>query len=234
MAINVAPAAVEEIPTSTTRRWWLFFVWLLTGLIPSFVLHYIGRMKRPDVRLAWREKVTICFLILIINSVVIFYIVEFGRLLCPNFDKVWDVNELSQHTGNTDWWVSVQGWVYDLSNFIHGDHSDLVGISSNSAADLNVLAGTDMTGYFPPPLVLGCPGLVTEASLVLTSKNFTAVVPNAMHKSGANQPAQGTALDSANWYTATFLPKMQEYRKGALVWDPSVVYAQGSDSTSQR
>ena len=234
MAINVAPAAVEEIPTSTTRRWWLFFVWLLTGLIPSFVLHYIGRMKRPDVRLAWREKVTICFLILIINSVVIFYIVEFGRLLCPNFDKVWDVNELSQHTGNTDWWVSVQGWVYDLSNFIHGDHSDLVGISSNSAADLNVLAGTDMTGYFPPPLVLACPGLVTEASLVLSSKNFTAVVPNAMHKSGANQPAQGTALDSANWYTATFLPKMQEYRKGALVWDPSVVYAQGSDSTSQR
>ena len=234
MAVNIAPTAVEEIPTSTTRRWWLFFVWLLTGLIPSFVLNYIGRMKRPDVRLAWREKVTICFLILLINSVVIFYIVEFGRLLCPNFDKVWDSNEVSQHTGTTDWWVSVQGWVYDVSNFVHGDHSDLVGIVSNSAADLDLLAGQDLTGYFPPPLALACVGLVSEASLELTPKNFTAIAPNAMHKSGGNQPETGTALDNADWYTSTFLPKMAEYRKGALVWDSSTVYSQAMDSNILR
>ena len=234
MAVNAAPAAVEEIPTSTSRRWWLFFVWLLTGLIPSFVLRYIGRMKRPDVRLAWREKVTICFLILLINSIVIFYIVEFGRLLCPNFDKVWDSNEVSQHTGTTDWWVSVQGWVYDLSNFIHGDHSDLVGIVSNSAADLDLLAGQDLTGYFPPPLALACTGLVSQGSLELTSKNFTAVVPNAIHKSGGNQPATGTALDNSDWYTSTFVPKMEEFRKGALVWDPSDVYSQAMDSNILR
>jgi len=230
MTINAAPAAVEEIPTSTTRRWWLFFVWFLTGLIPSFVLRYIGRMKRPDIRLAWREKVTICFLILLMNGVVIFYIVEFGRLLCPDFDKVWNLNEVSQHTGTTDWWVSVQGWVYDLSNFIHGDHSDLTGVASNSAADLSVLAGQDLTGYFPQPLTLACPGLVSQGSLALTPKNFTPIVPNAMHKSGENQPSQGTALDSENWYSSTFSPKMQEYRKGALVWDPSVVYSQAMDS----
>ncbi|KAG8219096.1 glycosyltransferase family 2 protein [Butyriboletus roseoflavus] len=234
IAANTAPTAVEEIPTSRARRWWLFFVWLLTGLIPSFVLHYIGRMKRPDVRLAWREKVTICFLILIFNSVVIFYIVEFGRLLCPEYDKVWNSNEVSQHTGTTDWWVSVQGWVYDLSNFIHGDHSDIVGIVSNSVADLDVLAGQDLTGYFPPPLTIACPGLVSQGSLQLTAKNFTASVPNAIHKSGGTQPTQGTVLDNTNWYTSTFLPKIKEFRKGALVWDSSTVYAQAMDSNIQR
>ena len=234
MIVNAAPTAVEEIPTSTTRRWWLCFVWLLTGLMPSFVLHYIGRMKRPDVRLAWREKVTICFLILLMNSVVIFYIVEFGRLLCPDFDKVWDSNEVAQNTGNSDWWVSVQGTVYDLSNFIHGDHSDLVGIPSNSAADLDQLAGQDLTGYFPPPLVVACTGLVTQSTLQLTTKNFTALVPNAMHKSGSAQPQQGTALDNEDWYTSTFMPKMQEYRKGALVWDSSEIYSQAMDSNIQR
>lgn len=233
-AVNAAPTAVEEIPTTTTRKWWLFFVWLLTGIIPSFVLHYIGRMKRPDVRLAWREKVTICFLILLMNSVVIFYIVEFGRLLCPNYDKVWNSNEVAQHTGNSDWWVSVQGTVYDLSNFIHGDHSDIVGISSNSAADLDQLVGQDLTGYFPPPLVLACSGLVSSSSLQLTSKNFTALVPNAVHKSGANQPAQGTALDNSDWYSATFVPSMNQYRKGPLVWDPSVIYSQAMDSNTER
>ena len=234
ITVKAAPAAVEEIPTSSTRRWWLVFVWILTGWIPSFVLHYVGRMKRPDVRLAWREKVAICFLILLMNAVVIFYIVEFGRLLCPDFNKVWNTNEVSEHTGTTDWWVSVQGWVYDLSNFIHGDHSDLSGIASNSAADLDVLAGQDLTGYFPPPLVLACSALVPQSSLQLTPKNFTATVPNAMHKSGKNQPTQGTALDNSNWYTATFLPKMKEFRKGPLVWDPSEIYSQAMDSNIER
>ncbi|KAG6373915.1 glycosyltransferase family 2 protein [Boletus reticuloceps] len=234
LAFHAAPAAVEEIPTSSSRRWWLFFVWLLTGLIPSFVLHYIGRMKRPDIRLAWREKVTIFFLIFLMNAVVIFYIVEFGRLLCPDFDKVWNSNEVAEHTGNTDWWVSVQGVVYDLSNFIHGDHSDISGISSNSAADLDFLVGQDLTGYFTPPLTVACPGLVSQSSLQLRQKNFTASVPNAIHKSGANQATQGTALDNTDWYDSTFLPKMQHFRKGPLVWDPKTIYAQAMDANSQR
>jgi chitin synthase len=45
-------------------------------------------MKRPDIQIAWREKLTIFLLILLLNATVVFYIVEFGRLLCPNFDKV--------------------------------------------------------------------------------------------------------------------------------------------------
>jgi chitin synthase len=44
-------------------------------------------MKRPDIRLAWGEKVTNFIPIFLVNALVIFYIVEFGRLLCPNFDK---------------------------------------------------------------------------------------------------------------------------------------------------
>ena len=86
------------------------------------MLQFVGRMKRPDVRLAWREKVTIFWLIFLFNALVIFYIVEFGRLLCPNF-KAWGPSEVAQHQGSNDYWVSVQGVVYDLSNFFNGDHS---------------------------------------------------------------------------------------------------------------
>ncbi|KAH7887285.1 glycosyltransferase family 2 protein [Phlebopus sp. FC_14] len=234
MVINPAPAAVEELPTSRSRRLWLYLVWGCTGWIPSFVLHYVGRMKRPDIRLAWREKLTICVLIFLMNAIVIFYIVEFGRLLCPDFDKAWDSTEVSEHTGNNDWWVSIQGSVYDLSNFIHGDHSDIPGIVSNAAGDLEVLAGQDLTNYFPPPLALACPGLVQQANLELTYKNFTATVPNAVHKSGATQPNQGTALDNSDWYTSTFLPKIRNYRKGPLVWDPNTIYSQAMDQNIQR
>jgi chitin synthase len=54
---------VEELPTSFARRAWLILVWGFTWWIPTFTLTYLGRMKRPDVRLAWREKVTLCMLI---------------------------------------------------------------------------------------------------------------------------------------------------------------------------
>ncbi|KAG6332690.1 hypothetical protein ID866_6397 [Astraeus odoratus] len=234
IVVNSAPAAVEEVPSSRARRWWLFIVWGVTGLIPSFVLRLIGRMKRPDIRLAWREKLTIFLLIFLLNGMVIFYIIEFGRLLCPDYDKVWNSDEVGEHTGDSDWWVSVQGWVYDLSNFIHGDHSDISGVASNAQSNLDLLVGQDLTNYFPPPLALACAGLVSDGSLELTYKNFTATVTTAVHKSGGTQTTTGTALDNSDWYTETFLPKMKTYRKGALVWDPSEIYSQASDENIQR
>jgi predicted heme/steroid binding protein len=116
-----------------------------------------------------------------------------GWLLCPNFDKAWTTTEVAEHTGDSDWWVAVQGRVYDMSNFIHGDHSGISGAASDAANDLEKLAGLDMTNYFPLPLVLACRDIVTESSLEPTHKNFTAVVPLAMHKSGSSQSVQNTA-----------------------------------------
>ncbi|KAI6042199.1 glycosyltransferase family 2 protein [Pisolithus marmoratus] len=202
MVVNPAPAAVEEVPTSRSRRWWLF-------------IH--GERS-------W----TIFMLIFLLNGS------SLGGCCVPDYDKVWDSSEVAEHTGDTDWWVSIQGWVYDMSNFIHGDHSDISGLASNAESNLDMLVGQDLTDYFPPPLALACNGLVTEASLELTYKNFTPTVPTAMHNSGATQSATGTALDNSDWYSATFLPKIKQYRKGALVWDPSEIASQASDQNIQR
>lgn len=52
-------------------------------------------MRHPDVRLAWREKVTIFGLITVFNGIVIFYIIVFGRSVCPDYDKAWNPTEVS-------------------------------------------------------------------------------------------------------------------------------------------
>jgi chitin synthase len=85
---DVEARNVEVIGISKTRKFWVFLVWFLTWPVPSFVLRYIGRMRRKDVQMAWREKVTICFLIFLLCGTVIFYIIFFQRLICPEFDKV--------------------------------------------------------------------------------------------------------------------------------------------------
>jgi chitin synthase len=194
------------------------------------MLQAIGRMKRPDVQIAWREKLTIFFLIFLLNGVVVFYIAVFGTLLCPNLNKVWSSGQVAQHTGTTDYYVSVQGQVYDVSNFVHGDHSDIANQPSNGLDTLDQLAGTDMTYYFPVPLTLGCPGLVSDNTITITPKNFTNLAPTAMHLSGSQQQAS-QALKQQNWYTAVFQPKIRNYYKGALVWDTSTIAAQAADQT---
>src|SRR5207253_384676 len=65
---------IEELTVSRARIWWVRFVWLMTWWIPGFMLNYIGKMKRPDVRMAWREKFTLCVLIFLLSAVIIFYI----------------------------------------------------------------------------------------------------------------------------------------------------------------
>ncbi|OCH89984.1 chitin synthase [Obba rivulosa] len=236
MVVKEAPNTVEEVPTSRARWWWLWMVWITTFWIPDFALKNIGRMKRPDIRLAWREKVTIFWLIFFFNGVVLFYIIEFGRLLCPDFDKAFNLASVSGHTASNDFWVAIQGKVYDVSNFVHGQHSDIPNLVSNDADTLSLVAGQDMTDYFPVPLVLGCPGLVSDPQLELTYANFTPTAPQALHVSGALQSVATSQLHQDDWYTAIFQPKIKQFYKGILVWETKDIWDQAnpSDGTDQR
>ena len=224
-----AKAIVSE-PVSKSRRVWVAFVWALTGWIPSFILRYVGRMKRPDVRFAWREKVVLMLLIFFLNAVVIFYIVEFGRLLCPNFDKAWNQKEVGYHQGDDDFWVSIHGKVYDISKFWKVSHGDIQPLADK--ASMQPLAGLNLDAYFPVPLSIACYPLVTNDTSppALLPNTTVSISPNAIHKSGPiNQPDPKTKLHDIHWYTDRFLPKMREYYKGDLVITKGDVKTQGEN-----
>ncbi|BGP37180.1 hypothetical protein JCM10450v2_001087 [Rhodotorula kratochvilovae] len=224
--------AIEEVPTSRGRRIWVAIVWALTWWVPTPCLTYLGRMKRPDVRMAWREKLALCMLIGFFCGVVIFYIVVFGRLICPNYDKAWNEQELGYHSGSTDYWVGVRGNVYDLTKFYKIQHSDIDGQDVTSE-DMLTLGGLDLTNYFPIPLTTACPTLVRDESLSLQYLNFTAEVSTAVHTSGSQQSNTGSALHDSNWYFDTFLPKMRHYHKGPLVWSTGKVRSEAADAGRQ-
>ncbi|KZT06449.1 glycosyltransferase family 2 protein [Laetiporus sulphureus 93-53] len=230
MIVKDGPHAVEEVPSSRSRRWWLAIVWIITWWMPSWCLSRVGRMKRPDVRLAWREKVAIFVLIWLLNGIVLFYVIGFGHLLCPDYDKVWNTNGLEGYTGDNDYYVAIQGNVYDVSNFIQGDHSDITSEASNGETTLETLAGTDLTYYFPPPLTLACPGLVSDDLLYLaTPENWTESIPTAMHVSGARQSVTTSKLHDDDWYTQTFQPKIKQYYIGKYVFSKADIYNEAQD-----
>ena len=223
------PKAVISQPIDKSRRIWVAFVWALTFWIPSFVLRFVGRMKRPDVRMAWREKVVLCLLILLLNATVIFYIIEFGRLLCPNFDKAWNQKEVGFHTGDNDFWVSIHGGVYDISKFWKIPHGDPT--SPTSTTDMQPFGGMNLDAYFPPPISEACPLLTKNTNFELTSNNTNLINPAAVHKSGpVFQPNRKLKSNSIKWYQVTLTPELKKYYKGDLVTKKSSFHSQGQSS----
>jgi chitin synthase len=220
------PKSITTSVMTTGRRVWVIIVWALTFWIPSFLLRYIGRMKRPDVRMAWREKLVLVWLIIFMNAVIVFWIIEFGNLLCPNFDKVWDQTEVSTHQGSNDFWVSIHGKVYDISTFWKLQHSDTV--IQTTTANMQPFAGLNLDEYFVPPLTVSCPGLVTDDTLTLLA-NTTVLYPDGLHTSGPLQPYTTSKLYDINWYSQYFLPGIQEFYHGDLVTATSTVESQGQN-----
>ncbi|KAE9970092.1 hypothetical protein BLS_005082 [Venturia inaequalis] len=220
---------VVEEKVSKVRKVWVGFIWAATFWIPSPLLRWVGQMKRPDVRFAWREKLVLVTGILLLNAFIVFFIIAFGKLLCPNFDKAWSAKEVSTHQGETDYYVSHMGKVYDLSKFWKLQHSDT---NIKTTSDMMLpLAGTNVDELIRPPLTLACPHLVSNAALALTP-NTTVSNTFAVHVSGpAQQTTQNSALYKIDWYTSKFLPKMKTYYKGDLVYTSTSIKSQGTDNS---
>ena len=222
------PIELEEEPVTPMRKWWVRLTWAITWWMPDSVLSHVLKKKRPDVRMAWREKVTICVLIFLFCALILFYIIGLGRILCPNFDRAWNEGQLSEHDDGKSFYVAIAGEVYDLTKFYKLDHSDIPSRPVTNDVMME-LAGKDLTPYFPVPLNLGCRGLVSDASLELTpNENLTAQIPQAIHKSGSAQTNNNTKLNNQNWYYHTFLPRMKSYHKGAYVYDTKALEEDGS------
>lgn len=93
-------------------------------------------------------------------------------------------------------------------------------------------AGQDLTNYFPPPMTVACPGLVTSDQLSLMRANFTPVVGYAIHTSGPLQPTNGTRLNDVNWYEDRLMRDLVQYYKGSYVYGRKDVEGQ-ADSASR-
>lgn len=63
---------VDVVQTSSSRKRWMVVVYAMTFWVPDIFIKWIGRMKRKDVRTAWREKLAINMLIWITCGFFIF------------------------------------------------------------------------------------------------------------------------------------------------------------------
>jgi chitin synthase len=119
----------EVIKETSGRRKWVALCWLLTFWVPTPLLTYLGRMKRPDVRQAWREKLALNMIIWFICACAVFVIAVLGYVICPT-QHVFSTAELAAHSSTSNpnnVYTSIRGEVFDLSQ-IAFTHNRIVSV----------------------------------------------------------------------------------------------------------
>jgi chitin synthase len=169
---------VEVLAVSGSRKRWVFIVYALTFFVPDFLIRIVGRIKRKDVRIAWREKLAINMLIWLSCCFVVFLMIGFPMLICPT-QHVYSTAELSSFNGKgkADAYVAMRGIVYDLGDFIPHHYPNII-----PQKNLEKYAGKDATNLFPVQVSALCTGvdgpIHPGVQLNYRTSNYTASPTN--------------------------------------------------------
>ncbi|KAG0150342.1 hypothetical protein CROQUDRAFT_88135 [Cronartium quercuum f. sp. fusiforme G11] len=208
----------EEIGESSARKKWVLLVWMLTFFIPNFILSWVGRMKRPDVRMAWREKLAINMIIWFVCGIAVFVIAIMGNLICPR-QYVFSSNELSARSFTDDpnnMLVAIRGEVFDLTSFAPLHYPSVVPTSA-----VQKYGGTDASNLFPVQVSALCSGDGSGISdwIILSGANTTSLEPNSVY----HDFRAFTSDSRPDWYYEQMYYLRYNYRRGFMGKTPKEV-----------
>ncbi|KAJ2475580.1 hypothetical protein EV174_005222, partial [Coemansia sp. RSA 2320] len=209
---------VEEVEITSARRCWSRTTNILTWLIPDWMMSCCG-MKREDIRMAWREKVAICLIIILMWGFVLFFIIGLGLIMCPK-QYVYNMDEVADHTERSDAYVALRGKVYDITNFLNQEHGKSRG--GASPEDMIMYSGQEVNASFPLSLRAACPDLVPARDdpnwlMYLKSDIEIETAFPFVHRAGSL--ANSKSMMRQDFYYRHVLPKMRLFKVGDVVWD---------------
>lgn len=167
---------------------WPLFVTILTLPIPGFLLSAAG-IKDPVAQQAWREKVALCIIIIVIGGGVGFVTIGLNKVLCP--DSATTGSSRYVRVNATPGLVAVNGWQFNVT-------------AAKITPQLNLLAlamvesGTDVTPFFDRSAVKfpSCDGLSGKFATSDLCANATSAT--AACAAGAPNAATFQALGITN------------------------------------
>jgi len=219
---------IDTVPVSGSRKRWLAIVYLMTFYIPDFLIKWIGRMKRKDIRLAWREKFAINLLIWFACGFVVFFIIIFPRLICPK-QYVYSAAELSTNNGKNGQssYVAIRGEVYDLGAFMPNHYPKII-----PQASLQKYAGLDATDLFPVQVNALCDGMKGPGSIddqvtldyTPTNVSGSANVISSTDSNAKYHDFRYFTNDSrSDWFWEIQQELRAQYKKGDVGYTPKYI-----------
>ncbi|KAK5113691.1 hypothetical protein LTR62_003318 [Meristemomyces frigidus] len=229
-------AEVEEHPMSGSRKRWLVIVYALTFWCPDFLIRTVGRIKRKDVRMAWREKLAINLIIWFSCGFVVFFMVGFPRLICPT-QHVYSSAELTSFNGKgkASSYIAIRGVVFDLDEFMPAHYPKIVPTKA-----LKKYAGLDATNLFPVQVSAMCQGINESGidpavQLSYRNYNFTgeaATVSLTDQNSKYHDFRWATNDSRPAWFLEQMIMLSGNYYKGHIGYSGQYLKTLGDKSQS--
>jgi cellulose synthase/poly-beta-1,6-N-acetylglucosamine synthase-like glycosyltransferase/cytochrome b involved in lipid metabolism len=125
--------------TSAARRRWLIFSNLITFYIPDCILD--RKLKRIEVRQAWREKTAFFTIFLLLSAILLFFVAIVPELLCGSINLyTWDT--IFKSSGMI---MILNGKVYDVTKFVHSHPGPTSKFVSFSGQDVSHVFETEIS-----------------------------------------------------------------------------------------
>ncbi|KAI8341312.1 chitin synthase-domain-containing protein [Chlamydoabsidia padenii] len=211
-----------SLGVSRSRGIWVCMTWLTTWWLPSFVLHYVGGMRRSDIRMAWREKVTLCFFILLLCAAMVWFIAFFGQLVCPHQD-LFTQSELQSKSDKDNAYISIRGEVFDLTSFAPRHWASEV----IPASSLYQYAGQDASDLFPVQVSALCEGI--HHNQPIPKEVTLAAHVNITDTTASYHDFRYFKADyRPDWYFEQMVYMRKNYRLGFMGYDPVDIQNQAS------
>ncbi|KAJ3309903.1 hypothetical protein HDV04_005533 [Boothiomyces sp. JEL0838] len=227
----------EEITRS--RKCWVCCTWFLTWWIPSPFLSWCGGMKRPDIRMAWREKVALCIIIFFMCCALLFIIIGMRYIICPEVPVLTQSEVQAKSSPNfgsktPNPWVSAYGryfYVGDLMN----NHEKTYGVSALGPTGIQNFRfeqfyGNDVSNLFflQDSWANLCKGIPVPTNKKWDNLDSTITW---MNRANVPQAFQTTHRQLApNGLPQQYLGNMYQYAKGRIGWSTQTISAISSES----
>ncbi|WWC91990.1 uncharacterized protein L201_006944 [Kwoniella dendrophila CBS 6074] len=117
--------------------WWKLWSYATTFWAPPIVLSWFG-IKEKQSRQAWREKVTLCWIAIMLGAIVGFVTMGLQKALCPDGGSQ---GHLYERLGKNDLTLSISGFVFNVSSSKTQDNVDFYALSKQ-------MPGQDITNLF--------------------------------------------------------------------------------------
>jgi hypothetical protein len=123
----------------TSSKLWACFAFFVTFPVPDFCICQQG----IGAKMAWRQKVTICFLFFLVSAVFAAAVTLVPMFICNESEQYYDMDQVEKNG-----WTTVFGKVYNLEEFID--------VHPGGSAVLREFRGVDASRLFArlPPTEL--------------------------------------------------------------------------------
>ncbi|KAF9264247.1 glycosyltransferase family 2 protein [Marasmius fiardii PR-910] len=143
---------------------WKIFSRIVTFWAPGFLLSSVGGLKDKSMQQAWREKITLCFIIIIMCGLVGFATVGTQKVFCPETPTN---NQQFSRIGSAPGTLSIRGQMYNITSaksttvdFISiakaSPGRDITDFFTSSASDYSLCQGHSFTAAQDDPCSSPC------------------------------------------------------------------------------